>query len=59
MADDGVERVILSVADTRRNGRVLQGFHDLVEQRYPLSTREVLRELRAGRLPSASGVALR
>jgi transcriptional regulator with XRE-family HTH domain len=59
MVDDGVERVILLVADTRRNRRVLREFHDLIELRYPLSTREVMRELRAGRLPQRSGVVLR
>ena len=59
MADDGVDRVILLVSDTRRNRRVLREFQDLVEQRYPLSTREVMHELRAGRLPQQSGIALR
>lgn len=58
MADDGVERVILLVADTRRNRRVLREFSTLVSERFPLGTRAVMRELRAGRIPARSGVVL-
>jgi transcriptional regulator with XRE-family HTH domain len=58
MAADGVERVILLVADTRRNRRVLREFHELVGARYPLRTRAVMVGLRAGRLPRANGVVV-
>jgi transcriptional regulator with XRE-family HTH domain len=58
MADDAVERVILLVADTRRNRRVLREFATLVSDRFPLGTRDVMRELRAGRIPARSGVVL-
>ncbi len=58
MADDGVERLILLVADTRRNRRVLREFRGLLAARYPLTTREILGELRAGRLPLRSGVVV-
>jgi transcriptional regulator with XRE-family HTH domain len=59
MADDDVDRVILLVADTRRNRRVLREFRDLVVERFPLGTRAVLRRLRAGRIPEQSGIVLR
>ncbi len=52
---DGVARVILLAADTRRNRRVLREFRPLISQRYPLTTREVRAGLAVGRLPSASG----
>ncbi len=58
MADDGVDRVILLVAQTRRNRRVLGEFRELTRARYPLDTRSVVRELRAGRLPQQSGIIL-
>ena len=59
MADDHVERVILLVADTRRNRRVLGEFRGALAARFPLATRDVMRELRAGRLPEQSGIVLR
>jgi transcriptional regulator with XRE-family HTH domain len=59
MADDSVECVILLVADTHRNRRVLREFREMLRARFPLDTRQVLRELRAGRLPDQSGVVLR
>jgi transcriptional regulator with XRE-family HTH domain len=58
LADDGIERVVLLVADTRRNRRVLREFRPLLETRYPANTREILHHLRDGRLPSRSGVVV-
>ena len=58
LEDDGAERVILLVADTHRNRRVLREFGDLISARYRLDTRAILRQLRSGRLPSASGVCI-
>ncbi len=58
MADDDVERVIMLVAATRRNRRVLREFATLVAARYPLGTRAVLGELRAGRLPAQGGIVI-
>ena len=58
MADDGVDRVILLVTDTRRNRSVLAGFGPLISDRYPLRTRQVLRALRSGRLPDRSGIVV-
>jgi transcriptional regulator with XRE-family HTH domain len=59
MADDHVDRVILLVADTHRNRRVLREFRELIAARFPLDTRVVMRQLRAGGLPQDSGVVLR
>jgi transcriptional regulator with XRE-family HTH domain len=58
MADDHVERVILLIAATRRNRAVIGEFRVLIAARYPADTREVLRDIRAGRLPVRSGMAL-
>ena len=51
---DGVAEVVLLVADTRRNRRVLREFRPLISQRYPMTTRQVMTGLAAGRLPTAS-----
>jgi hypothetical protein len=59
MADDGIERVILLVADTHRNRRVLSEFRELLRARFPLDTRAVMQQLSAGRLPDQSGIVLR
>ena len=58
MADDEVDRVILLVADTPRNRRVLREFRPLLAERFPLDTRAIMRELRDGRLPPAGGVVI-
>jgi transcriptional regulator with XRE-family HTH domain len=58
MEDDGVDRVILVVADTRRNREVLRAHGALLRSRFPLRTSDVLTDLRAGRCPSASGIVL-
>lgn len=59
MADDRVDRVILLVADTHRNRRVLREFREQLMARFPLGTAAVMRELRAGRLPERSGIVIR
>ncbi len=58
MDADRADRVVLLVADTRGNRRVLREFHSLVRERYPLTTRTVMASLGAGRLPPASGYAI-
>jgi transcriptional regulator with XRE-family HTH domain len=57
MEDDGVDRVILLVADTRRNRDVLRSAA-LLRSRFPLDSSLVLAALRAGRLPERSGIAV-
>jgi transcriptional regulator with XRE-family HTH domain len=58
MADDGVDRVILLVADTPRNRRVLREFRPLLAERFPLDTRAIMRDLRDGRLPQQGGIVI-
>jgi hypothetical protein len=59
MADDQVDLVILLVADTPRNRRILREFHELIAARFPLDTRAVMRQLRAGHIPDRSGIVVR
>lgn len=59
MVDDGVDRVILLVADTHRNRRVVREYREHLRSRFPLGTAAVMRELRAGRLPEQSGIVIR
>jgi transcriptional regulator with XRE-family HTH domain len=42
-----------------RNRHVLREFREPLAVRFPLGSRELLRELRAGRLPERSGILLR
>lgn len=58
MADDGVSVVILLIADTRRNRAALRDAGELLEGRFPLGTQDVLAALRAGRIPTASGIVV-
>jgi hypothetical protein len=58
MRDSGTERVILLVASSRRNRRILKDFHELVAARYPLGSRAVVAALRTGRCPERSGVLM-
>ena len=58
LRDAGADRVILLVADTKGNRRVMREFGDLLAERYPLRTRVILRRLRTGQLPEASGVCM-
>ena len=56
MEDDDVDRVILLVADTRRNRDVLRSQPSLLRSRFPLDSGLILAALRAGRLPERSGI---
>lgn len=56
MADDEIERVILLVADTRRNRDALRAHRELLRARFPLDSDEVLGALQAGRIPAAGGI---
>lgn len=58
MEADDVARVVLLVADTRRNRGVIREFERLLSDRYRLGTREVMAGLAAGRLPRASGLVV-
>ena len=58
MAEGEEDHVLLLVADTKRNRRVLQEFRALLRVRYPLDTRAVMAALRSGRCPGASGIVV-
>jgi len=56
--DPSVDRVVLLVADTRRNREALALLCEGLRDRYPLDGREVLGALGAGRHPPASGIVI-
>ena len=56
--DGGVEIVILLVADTASNSRMLTLHRDALRSSFPLDTRRVLGALRAGRAPAAGGIVV-
>lgn len=58
MRDDKVDTVILLVADTVHNRRVLRENRELLRARFPLDTREIMACLRAGTCPPASGIVI-
>ncbi|MBI3747824.1 MAG: helix-turn-helix domain-containing protein [Chloroflexi bacterium] len=56
--DGGVEIVVLLVADTHGNRRVLAAHRDALRAGFPLSTRATLASLREGLPPVASGIVV-
>lgn len=56
--DGAVDLVILVVADTKANRRVLRDHREALRSRFPLDGHAVIAALRAGRLPDASGIVL-
>lgn len=56
--DSHVDRVILLVADTVRNRRLVHAHIGLVRQTFPLDTRSCLSALAAGRDPGANGLVI-
>lgn len=58
MRDGGFERVLLVVSDTRSNRRVLDLHREALRSLLPLDGRDILRALRGGHLPGASGILL-
>jgi transcriptional regulator with XRE-family HTH domain len=56
--DSGVQRMILLVAGTRRNRRLLRELLPVLRSSFPLSTREVLEALRRGVDPGANGLVV-
>ena len=56
--DSGVDIVVLLVADTVGNRRVLAAHRESLRARFPLDTRAVLAALAAGHPPSASGIVI-
>jgi len=59
LRDDGRSRiVILVIRRTATNRRILDEHREALRVQFPLDGPQVLRALRAGRLPSASGIVL-
>jgi hypothetical protein len=56
MSAAGVTRVILLVADTALDRDVLRAHRELLRDRYPLDSREILAALRVGRCPDRGGI---
>lgn len=56
--DSGVDRIVLLVADTHHNRRVLREHREALRSTFPLDTRAVMATLRVGALPAASGIVL-
>lgn len=54
----GVDSLILVVADTHLNRRVLREVRELLRSDFPLDTRAVMQALTAGRDPGAHGIVL-
>ena len=57
MRDSGIDRLLLVVADTRRNRRVLREYAHVLRERFPLSGREALAALCDGRDPGGNAIA--
>jgi hypothetical protein len=58
LRDSGVRRMILMVARTDANREVLRRHVDSIRQTFPLTTREVLSALAAGRDPGGNGLVV-
>jgi transcriptional regulator with XRE-family HTH domain len=58
LRDSGVHRMILVVARTDRNREILRRHVDSIRQTFPLTTREVLSALEAGRDPGGNGLVV-
>lgn len=58
MQDDGVSIVVLLVAGSRSNRAVLAHARVSLRERFPCDTRAILRALRRGEMPPASGICV-
>ena len=56
--DGGVEIMILLVADTASNRRMLALHREALRTSFPLDTRQVMAAVRAGLVPGASGIVV-
>jgi transcriptional regulator with XRE-family HTH domain len=56
--DGRIEVVILLIADTKRNRRILATHREVLRERFPLDTRAALAHLRAGRIPPESAIVI-
>jgi transcriptional regulator with XRE-family HTH domain len=56
--DSGVQRLVLLVADTVANRRLIRAYAPQLRASFPLTTREVLTALAEGRDPGANGIVV-
>ena len=56
--DSGVDRIVLVVAATRHNRRVLAEHRDALLSTFPADTPEIMAALRRGRLPGSTGIVV-
>jgi hypothetical protein len=58
LRDSPYDRMLLLVADTANNRHMLATHRDALRDLLPLDSRTILRSIRAGRTPEASGIAI-
>ncbi|HXG25658.1 MAG TPA: helix-turn-helix transcriptional regulator [Candidatus Binatia bacterium] len=58
LRDSPFDRMVLLVSDTKNNRTMLDASREHLRASFPLDTRAVLRALRAGRTPEASGIVI-
>jgi len=56
--DSGVDRIVLLVASSRHNRRVLAEHRDALLSTFPADTPEIMAALRRGRLPGSNGIVI-
>ncbi|MEA2025554.1 MAG: hypothetical protein U9O18_02575 [Chloroflexota bacterium] len=56
--DSGVDRLVLLVASSRHNRRVLAEHRDALLSTFPADTPEIMAALRRGRLPGSNGIVI-
>ena len=56
--DSGVDRVVLLVASTRHDRRVLSEHREALRSTFPADTPEIVASLRQGRLPGSNGIVV-
>mgnify|MGYP001825396960 CR=1 FL=1 len=58
LRDSRIDRMVLLVADTTHNRRVLREHRAALASTFPLATAEVMAALRAGKAPPANGIVV-
>ena len=58
LRDSSIDRMVLLVADTTHNRRVLRDHRVALASTFPLATADVMAALRAGKAPPANGIVV-
>jgi hypothetical protein len=58
LRDSGMKVMVLLIADTAHNRRMLELYREDLRASFPLDTRQVMAALRAERTPPASGIVI-